>query len=185
MVMKQLIVTVFAGLSFGVMASAQDGPLQYPRDGANNTVLPVMERPEGGWPENVGGDMFETCAPELPAQLRVSKITGDRADFDEAQKMHQAWYQKYGYGSVIMDFPVMLPDLENETSVRQDEISVSLTVYDGEAYATAEVTPGELRRDNDEADAEWDAFVTKYQENSEIIEAMRTCAPASMLKRKD
>lgn len=178
-----LTVTAFA-VATSLQAIAQQGPNQLPPGGSNNTVLPVVERPDLGWPSQseLQQSREEFCAPLKTAAFRITKITGDRSVFVEAQEKHRAWYEDYGYATTIVDLPVMLADVEEAKFEDAEGVSMTLTVYGGAELSTSDMSPGALRRSDLDAAAEWNAFVEAYQTSSEIIEEAWTCAPAELLE---
>ena len=174
MIRVMAAIAAFIAAQTVMSASAQGGPALFPSGGSENTVFPIVERPEGGWPDVEWEDPANFCAPGAIATLRVSQIIGSREVYDEARAEHLAWYRDFGFTeNDIVELPIMLPNPDTGVWAGASELSLSLHVNPpprGSAVA--------IREEDEDAAAQWDAYVDKYRQSSKIIEEAMVCVQA-------
>lgn len=105
-----------------------------------------------------------SCDGDL-ALIRVSQLkpTGSLQGFMKAQEAHLAWYRKRGHKD---------NEIYSARVIVRDDTSKSFRYSDTEIMTFHVRPPGEMT-----TDAEWDAYVKMYRDNSDIKSEHMVCLP--------
>ena len=103
------------------------------------------------------------------AVVRVSEIKpgGTMKGFLDAAAAHQAWYRKNG----VNDNEIVVSRV-----IVKDEKTGKLSYSDKEVI-TYHINPPDAKRTPNRGDADWNAYVKMYRDNSDMKSEYLTCMP--------
>ena len=118
-------------------------------------------------------DAMPACTGSF-AVVRVSEIKpgGTMKGFLDAAAAHQAWYRKNG----VNDNEIVVSRV-----IVKDEKTGKFS-YSNKEVITYHINPPDAKRTPNRGDADWNAYVKMYRDNSDMKSEYVTCMPKHEMK---